>query len=343
MVYLNTLYVTSDKTYLRLEGQTVVVHIEESKRLQVPLHHLGGLVLQDTTRVSAPLLNRCADEGLSIVWLKRNGRFGSRLEGPTRGNVLLRLAQYGAHVDDEFSLGLARSFIEGKLANLRQVVVRAKRESDDEEVRAEFAGAAESIAKAQRKLDLCSDLGELRGREGQGSAAYFAVFEKLIKERFQKDFPFSKRQRRPPPDPVNALLSFTYALLVADCRSALETVGLDPQLGFLHRVRPGRASLALDLMEEFRAPLADRLVLTLINRGQVSRGDFVWRPGGCVELSDDARRTLIGLYQARKKESLTHPVLNSTVPIGVLPMIQARLLARVLRGDSDRYLPFFRR
>lgn len=343
MVYLNTLYIVSDHTYLNLEGETVVVNVQKERRLQVPFHHLQSLVLQDTVRVSAPLLNRCAEGGLSVVWLERNGRFGSRLEGPTSGNVLLRIAQHKAHHSERPSTELARAFIQGKLANSRQVLLRAGREAIGVEDRETCVGAAEAIAKALRGLESEETVDGCRGREGQGSAAYFAAFGKLIRPQYRHDFPFHTRQRRPSPDPVNALLSFAYALLLSDCRSALETVGLDPQIGFLHCIRPGRASLALDLMEEFRPILADRLAVTLINRGQVSRQDFAWRPGGIVELSDDTRKLLISQYQARKKETIKHPLLKEPVPIGVLPMLQARLLARRLRSDLQYYPPFLYR
>lgn len=343
MVYLNTLYVVSERTYLNLEGETVVVTIEKVRRLQVPLHHLQSLVLHDTVRVSAPLLNRCADDGLSVVWLKRNGRFGSRLEGPTSGNVLLRVAQHRAHSEETFSAALAVGFIGGKLSNLRQVLLRSAREASEIGDREACTKAAESVSRALRGLDQKSTVDELRGHEGEGSAAYFSAFQRLIKPQCRVDFPFKTRNRRPPPDPVNALLSFAYALLMADCRSALESVGLDPQVGFLHRIRPGRPSLALDLMEEFRPVLADRLVLTLVNRGQLGRKDFAWRPGGSVEMTEDARKLVIQQYQARKKETIKHPLLKEPVPIGILPLLQARLLARRLRNDIEQYPPFLYR
>lgn len=343
MVYLNTLYVTSDEAYLSLEGETVVVSVQKQRRLQVPMHHLQGLVLQDNVRVSAPLLNRCADKGLSVVFLTRTGRFGSRLEGPTSGNVLLRLAQYRAHESSDMSTQLAKGFVQGKLANSRQVLLRGGREAQEVTDREACVQAAEEIARAIRALEHSDSVDTCRGHEGQGAAAYFSAFQALVRPQHRKDFPFTTRQRRPPPDPVNALLSFAYALLLSDCRSALESVGLDPQIGFLHRIRPGRPSLALDLMEEFRPVLADRLALTLINRGQITRQDCAWRPGGSVELSDDARKTVIGHYQERKKETIKHPLLKEPVPVGVLPMLQARLLARRLRSELPEYPPFLYR
>lgn len=337
MVYLNTLYIASEDVYLNLEGETVVVIIGKERKLQVPLHHLESLVLLETVRVSPPLMIRCMESGLSVVWLRYNGRFGARVEGPTSGNVLLRLAQYKAHYSPEISIELAREFIRGKLVNCRSVLARAARESSLDTARESCKKAGQRVADAQSALDRHQDLDELRGREGEAAAAYFGTFSHLIKPQHQGAFPFRVRQRRPPPDPVNSLLSFTYALLLADCRGALESVGLDPQVGFLHGVRPGRQALALDLMEEFRPVLADRLVLTLINRGQVSRTDFVFRPGQAVEMSEQTRKLVITSYQARKKETLQHPLLKAPVPLGVLPLLQARLLARRIRGDIDLY------
>jgi CRISPR-associated protein Cas1 len=337
LVYLNTLYIASENVYLNLEGETVVVTVENVRKLQVPLHHLESLVLLDTVRVSPPLLIRCMDSGISVVWLRFNGRFGARMEGPTSGNVLLRVAQHVAYQSAATSAELAREFIRGKLVNCRSVLMRAARESNVDIGRQSCQKAAQRVADAQSGLDRHEDLEQLRGREGEAAAAYFGAFLHLIKHQYQNAFPFRTRQRRPPPDPINSLLSFTYALLLADCRGALETVGLDPQIGFLHGIRPGRPALALDLMEEFRPILADRLVLTLINRGQLSKSDFVYRPGGSVEMSEAARKLVIHHYQERKKEQLQHPLLKDPVPIGVLPQLQARLLARRIRGDIDRY------
>ena len=340
MVYLNTLYLASDDAYLNLEGETVVVTIGKERKLQVPMHHLESLVLHETVRVSPPLLIKCMETGLSVVWLKRGGRFGARMEGPTSGNVLLRLAQLRAHEDPIQTADLARECIRGKLANCRTVLMRAGRESMDESDREACQCAARRIANAQGALDTTSELDELRGREGEASAAYFGAFLNLVKPQFRKIFPFKCRQRRPPPDPVNSLLSYAYALLLADCRGALETVGLDPQIGYLHCIRPGRPSLALDLIEEFRPILGDRLVLTLINRGQLGPADFQYRPGGSVELSESARKLVIQSYQERKKEEIHHPLMKNPVPVGVLPQLQARLLARRIRNDLSVYTPF---
>lgn len=342
-VLQNTIYVTTPDAYLRLEGETVCVMIGEEKRLQVPLHHLGAFVLFDHVMVSPALLGRCAEDGRSVVWLDRAGRFRARLEGPVNGNILLRQAQFRAAEDPKLAFTIARAIVAGKLRNSRQVLLRGARESKSAEDRERLMAAARVLAYQIRKLPQAENLEALRGFEGDGARLYFEVLPRIMRESVRDRFPFDTRTRRPPRDPFNALLSFLYALVIADCRSALEAVGLDPQLGFLHAVRPGRPALALDLLEEFRAPLADRLALTLINRGQVQESDFDRHDGGAVLLNDKGRKTVIAAYQERKQETLTHPVLQKETPIGLLPHIQARLLARFLRGDAPAYVPYLQR
>jgi CRISPR-associated protein Cas1 len=342
-VLLNTLYITTPEAYLRLEGETVCVMIEEEKRLQVPLHHLGAFVLFDHVMLSPALLGRCAEDGRSIVWLDRSGRFKARLEGPVSGNILLRQAQYRAADDESQTLAIARATVAGKLRNSRQVLMRGARETDSPPERDTLVQAARLIANQIRKIPQADNLDTLRGLEGDSARIYFDVLPYLMKPSAREAFPFSTRNRRPPRDRFNALISFLYALKLADCRSALETVGLDPQLGFLHAVRPGRPALALDLLEEFRAPLCDRLALTLINRGQIQPKDFDEREGGAVLLNDSGRKTVIAAYQTRKQETLKHPVLDAEVSIGLLAQLQARLLARFLRGDIPHYVPFLNR
>jgi CRISPR-associated protein Cas1 len=342
-VLLNTLYVTTPDAYLRLEGETVCVMIGDEKRLQVPLHHLGAFVLIEHVMMSPALLGRCAADGRSVVWLDRSGRFRARLEGPVNGNILLRQAQYRAADDSARTLALARFTVAGKLRNSRQVLVRGARETDNPGEREALARATRHIGNQIRKLPQVEDLDSLRGFEGEVASTYFEAVPLLMKPSVRDAFPFSTRNRRPPRDRFNALLSFLYALVLADCRAGLETVGLDPQLGFLHAVRPGRPALALDLLEEFRAPLCDRLALTLVNRGQIQPKDFDEREGGAVLLNDTGRKTVIAAYQARKQETLRHPVLAMDLAIGLLPHIQARLLARHLRGDVEHYIPFLNR
>lgn len=340
---LNTLYVTTPEAYLRLEGETVCVMIEKEKRLQVPMHHLGGIVCFGDVMLSPALLGRCTTEGRSIVWLERGGRFQARVEGPVNGNILLRQAQYRAADDSAKAIELARAFLAGKLRNSRTVLLRGARDGQNDTERAALVQNARLVAGHLRKLPHTSDLDGLRGEEGSAARIYFQSMQYLISPTVRSDFAFDTRNRRPPTDPMNAMLSFLYAVLLHDCRSALETVGLDPQLGFLHAVRPGRAALALDLLEEFRSVIADRLALTLINRGQVQANHFDKRDGGAVLLNDDGRKTVIAAYQERKQETLTHPVLEQQVQIGLLPHIQARLLARHLRGDTPAYVPYLHR
>ena len=342
-VVLNTLYVTQADAYLKLERETLCVMVEGKKRLQIPLRHLGSLVLFDHVMVSPALMGRCMEDGRCIVWLDRSGGFKARVEGAVSGNVLLRQVQYRTMEDSARCLELARRFIAGKLRNSRQILLRAARESTDGGEKAELVQTAQVIAHQIRKLPNAGDADQVRGLEGDGARRYFEQFSRLIKPKPRRHFSFDARNRRPPRDPVNALLSFLYALVLNDCRSALETVGLDPQAGFFHILRPGRPALALDLQEEFRAPLADRLALTLINRGQIKPSHFEQFTNGAVLLNDEGRKLVITAYQKRKQETLIHPLLEQSVPVGLLCHIQARLLARYLRGDLDEYVPYLQR
>jgi len=339
----NTLYVMTQNAYLHLENDTLRVEIERIKKLQVPLHHLGSVVCLGNIMVSPALMHRCADEGISLVLLDGNGRFKARLEGPVSGNILLRQAQHKLALDEKFALSIAQSAIAGKLRNSRQVLLRGAREASDEPDGITLTAAAGTLANSLRNLPFAADLDALRGIEGDAARNYFAVLPLLVKPDARDKFTMDGRTRRPPRDCFNALLSFLYSMLMNDCRSALEAVGLDPQLGFLHAVRPGRAALALDLMEEFRAIFADRLALTLINRGQIGANDFAEREGGAVLLEGDARRTVVVAFQERKQEEVMHPLLESKVPIGLLPLLQARFMARTVRGEMDGYLPFLYR
>ena len=334
---LNTLYVMTQGAYLHLEGETLVVEIERQKRLQVPLHHLGSVVIFGDIMVSPAALHRCADDGRGVVLLDRHGRFKARLEGPLSGNILLRQAQHRAAAAQ--ALELARAFVAGKLRNARQIVLRGARDCGNDADREVLRHRGRLLAGHIRRLPGTATLDEARGAEGDGARVYFEAIRHLIRADAREVFSFERRSRRPPRDRFNALISFLYTLLVHDCRSAVEGVGLDAQLGFLHAVRPGRPALALDLMEEFR-PLADRLALTLINRGQLTEKDFEARPGGAVYLSETGRKTVLAAYQQRKQEEISHALLQQPAPVGLLPHVQARLLARVLRGDMEGYLPF---
>ena len=271
--------------------------------------------------------------------LDTNGRFKARLEGSVTGNVLLRQAQHRAADSAAFTLGLARHVVAGKLKNQRQVLLRGAREAKNSEDEAKLTRTALNLAASLRALPEAADLDTLRGVEGEAARNYFAALNLLVRADLRELFAMDGRSRRPPRDRMNALLSFLYSMWTNDCRSALEAAGLDPQIGFLHAVRPGRAALALDLVEEFR-PWADRLALTLVNRGQLGADDFALREGGAVLLEGDARKAVVVAFQERKQDALTHPLLAESVPLGVVPLVQARLLARHLRGETEAYVPF---
>lgn len=340
MQLLNTLYVTLPESYLHLDNDTLRVEIEHETRLRVPLHHLSSVVCFGHVMVSPILMHRLADDGKSLVLLDGNGRFKARLEGPVSGNVLLRQAQHRRVASADFCIEVAKSCIAGKLKNCRQVLLRGARESGRDEDNATLAATADEFARALARLEHAADLDAVRGIEGDAAKRYFGALHLIVRADARAAFTMNGRTRRPPLDRMNALLSFLYAMLMNDVRSAVESVGLDPQLGFLHAVRPGRAALALDLMEEFRPLLADRLALTLINRRQIGADDFVERPGGAMVLKDDARKAVVTAYQERKQETVTHPLLESVVAFGLAPFVQARLLARAVRGDAEIYLPF---
>lgn len=339
---LNVLYVQTQGAYLNLESDTVRVTVEGETKLRAPLLRLGGIVVFGQVSVSPFLVHRCAEDGRTLVWLDRNGRFKARVEGPMRGNVLLRRAQHLALSDPERPARIARQIVAAKIQNSRNVMMRAARESTDPRDRLVLTDAAAYVAAILRRLRSIANLDEIRGCEGDAARAYFGVFGYMVRSDKEAMAP-DGRSRRPPRDPANALLSFLYALLRAECASALEGVGLDPQVGFLHALRPGRPALALDMMEEFRPVLADRLAMTLINRRQLKREDFEDGPGGAVQMTDDGRRTVIVAYQKRKEEEVRHRVLKQSVPLGLVPHVQARLLARHLRGDIKDYPPFLYR
>ena len=339
---LNTLYVTTPEAYVRLDHETLRVQLEGETKLQVPLHHLGGIVCFGNVLVSPAVLHRCADDGRSVAFMDRNGRFKGRLEGPVSGNVLLRKAQHEAIADPTQTLAIARNMVAGKVQNTRQIVLRAARETKDVDDMTALKETTRKLASSVEQLPDVEDLDRLRGFEGEAARQHFSSFSCMIRDDRQT-FALKGRNRRPPRDPTNALLSFLYALLLNDCVAAAEGVGLDPQMGFLHALRPGRPALGLDLMEELRSVIAERLALSVINRRQITAKHFVERPGGAVHLGDEGRKEVIVAYQKRKQEELQHPVLEQKMPIGLIPHTQARLLARVLRGDMESYLPFLYR
>jgi CRISPR-associated protein Cas1 len=339
---LNTLYLTLPG-YLHLDNDTLRFEVERESRLRVPLHHIGSVVCFGDVLVSPAVMGRLAEEGKSLVLLDRNGRFKARLEGPISGNILLRQAQFARANQPDFVLAHAKACIAGKLRNSRYVLLRGARDANEEPDAGALRETAEALASNLRHLETAPTLDAVRGFEGESARRYFAAFPHLLRGDQREDFMPDGRTRRPPRDRMNALLSFLYSMLMNDCRTALETVGLDPQLGYLHTVRPGRAALALDLMEEFRAILADRLALTLVNRKQLNASDFESRPGAAVQMSDAARKALVLAYQERKQELVSHPLLDQKLAIGLLPQIQARLLARVIRGEAEDYLPYLER
>ncbi len=339
MQLLNTLYITTPETYLRLDNDTLRLEVERETRLRVPLHHLTAVVCFGHIGISAPLMHRLADSAIALVLLDDNGRFKARLEGAVTGNVLLRQAQFQRIADPAFTLDMARATVAGKIKNTRQVLLRGAREAKADDEAKALTRLADDLAAALRTLPETTDLDSLRGVEGSAARQYFTGLNLLIRPDQRDPFSMDGRTRRPPRDRFNAMLSFLYAMWMNDCRSALEAAGLDPQVGFLHALRPGRAALALDLMEEFR-PWADRLALTLVNRGQLAADDFVLREGGGVSLEPDARKAVVVAYQERKKDEINHPLLAQSVPLGLVPLVQARLLARAIRDDGTPYVPF---
>lgn len=336
---LNTLYVTTPDAYLARDGENVIVLVGEEVRFRIPVHNIESIVCMGYTGASPALMGLCAERGVALAFLTQHGRFLARVTGPVSGNVLLRRKQYRVADDEVEAVKLAVSFIVGKIANSRTVIQRAIRDYEElnesdrmHKVVALLAGKMGDVLQAD-SLDI------IRGLEGESAREYFSVFDALIRD--QKDsFYFRDRNRRPPKDNMNALLSFLYTLLTHDVQAALETVGLDPAVGFLHRDRPGRPGLALDLMEELRPYLADRLALSLVNRKQVTSKGFVQKESGGIIMDDDTRKTVLTAWQNRKQEEITHPFLNEKIPIGLIPYVQALLLARHLRGDLDGYPPF---
>lgn len=336
---LNTLYVQTQGAALRLDYDTVQVRVERENRLRVPLLRLESIVVFGRVGVTSPLIHRCAEEGRAVVWMSRHGRFRGRLVGPTNGNVLLRRAQHLALSDTTRRNAIARQMVAAKIQNSRNQLLRAARDSRQADAGAALTQAAARLATILGRLRSVDAIDEMRGAEGEAAMEYFAVFDSMISAQ-REDFGFDGRNRRPPRDRTNAILSFLYTILANECSAALEGVGLDPQVGYLHALRPGRASLALDLMEEFRAPLADRLALTLINRRQLQAKHFEDMPGGGVYLNEEGRRSLLKAYEERKQALVEHRTLKSNVPLGLGPHIQARLFARHLRGDLKHYPPF---
>lgn len=337
---LNTLFILTPDCYLSLDGENVVIHQGEEEKGRFPLHTLEMILSFSYKGASPALMGGCAKRGVGLCFFTPNGRFLARATGEERGNVLLRKEQYRRSDDAAASCCIARGFILGKVYNSRRSLERATR---DHPMRVDVPALKEASAVLSglcREISLCEDLESLRGLEGAAASRYFGLLDQLILQN-KEDFFFRERSRRPPLDRFNALLSFAYTLLANDCASALEGVGLDPYVGFLHRDRPGRTSLALDLMEELRVPLADRFVLSLVNTRSIRPQQFTLQENGAVLLSEEGRREVLSAWQNHKREVITHPYLEEKVPWGLVPHLQALLLARHLRGDLEVYPPFF--
>ncbi len=337
--HLNTLFITTQGAYLSKEGETVTVKVDKEIRLRVPIHTLGSIVCFGQVSCSPFLMGYCAEQNVAISFLTEYGRFLAKVQGPVSGNVLLRREQYRRADDEAVSANIARAVLTGKLANSRTVLQRFLRDHPEKSDANGISQVSKLLSSSLRRIQNESSLDVIRGFEGDSAHTYFSVFDNLITSQ-KEDFSFTERSRRPPLDKVNCLLSFLYVLVMHDVRSALETVGLDPAVGFLHRDRPGRYGLALDMMEEFRPFLADRLALSLINLSQVQGKGFDEKENGAVLMDDDTRKEVLVAYQKRKQDEIMHPFLNEKVTIGLLFHTQALLMARYLRGDLDNYPPF---
>jgi CRISP-associated protein Cas1 len=339
---LNTLYVTTEGAWIKKDGANVVMEVDGAERARLPIHMLASVVVFGRVMISPPLLGFCAEEGVSVAYLSMHGRFLARVEGPVAGNVLLRREQYRVSDDLPRAAPIVRNVVAGKLFNQRAVLSRALRDygdTYDDDIRLALERAQKRLAIIARRLSSESDIDVLRGLEGEAAQSYFGVFQHLVRVD-DPAFRFGGRSRRPPLDAVNAVLSFLYTLITHDCRSALETVGLDPAVGFLHRDRPGRPSLALDLIEEFRPVLGDRLALSMINRKQLNKQDFRFLDNGACLMTDQSRKAILVAYQERKRDEILHPFIDEKIPLGMAPFVQAQLLARHLRGDLDAYPAF---
>jgi CRISP-associated protein Cas1 len=336
---LNTLYVTSPNTYLSLDGENIVILKEEIEVSRIPLHNLEGIVAFGYTGASPALMGACAKRNIALSFMKQSGKFLARVVGEVRGNVTLRKTQYRLSDSTEESNKIAKNFIIGKIYNARWVIERATR---DYAVRLDvdkLKGISKVLANSLKLVEQSEDLEQLRGFEGEAASQYFSVFDDLILQQ-KESFYFHCRNKRPPLDNVNAMLSFVYTLLAHDVAASLETVGLDPYVGFLHRDRPGRVSLALDMMEELRSICADRFVISLINKREVNANGFTQKENGTVIMDDDTKKTVLKAWQSKKQETITHPFLQEKLEWGLVPYAQAMLLARFIRGDLDGYPTF---
>lgn len=337
---LNTLYITNPDAYLSLDGENIVVRVEEKEIGRVPLHNLEGIITMGYAGASPALMGKCAEKNIGMTFLKPSGKFLAKVTGKSYGNILLRRTQYRLADDVEQRTSISKDFIIGKIYNSRGVVERAIRDHAQRIDVDQLKHISNNLKNAITLVRNAKDCDQIRGYEGEAATQYFSIFDELILQQ-KEDFRFCNRNRRPPLDNVNALLSFSYSLLTSMCSAALETVGLDPYAGFMHTDRPGRASLALDLMEELRPIMADRFVLTLINKRLVNASGFQCKENGAILMEDETRKILLKLWQERKKETITHPFFEEKIEWGLIPYTQAMLLARYIRGDLEEYPPFF--
>jgi CRISPR-associated endonuclease Cas1 len=338
----NILYITKQGAYVSRDGTNIVISFEREELLRLPIHTIEGLVCFGNVMMTPFALGLCGENRVTVSFMTENGKFMARSTGPQTGNVLLRRAQHRATSDPETISSTARVFVSAKIANARTVLLRFLRDHLDKGQTEPIEKVTHYLANVLQEMKQPHSIDRVRGMEGDAARSYFSVFDHLVLNH-KSDFYFTERSRRPPLDNVNALLSFFYAILAHDCTSACESVGLDPQMGFLHVDRPGRHSLALDMMEEFRPWLVDRFVLTLINLGQVQKNDFIQKENGEVEIKEKPRKEILKSWQERKRETIQHPFLGEKVMLGLLPFIQAQLLARWLRGDLDAYPAMFYR
>lgn len=337
---LNTLYVTNPDVYLTKDGENVVARLDQKEVMRVPVLNLEGIIGFNRLGASPYLMAMCAERNIGMCFLTQSGRFLARITGATNGNVILRRRQYRYADDKDWSLRLSKVMIAGKIYNSRKILDRFRRDHNQQiKDMDNYIRTSKLLDKDRLNIPFCKDMESLRGLEGDAANAYFSLFGQMVTSRIEA-FAFHGRNRRPPKDPINCLLSFAYTLLAHECQSALETVGLDPYVGFMHTDRPGRVSLALDIMEEFRGYLADRLVLSLINRGQMTLKDFIENGQDNILMTDSCKKIVLTAWQKRKKETITHPFLKETVSVGLLPYIQAMLLARYVRGNLDGYPVF---
>lgn len=339
---LNVLYVTTPESYLNRDGENVVVSVEGKETFRIPIHNLESIVCFGYQGASPALMGLCAENNVGVSFLSANGYFFARVHGKVHGNVLLRKKQYRISDSPEKSLEISKNCILGKLINSRSVIERAGRDNKDNLDFESLKMVSENLKQKTISVSRCNSLEELMGVEGDAARMYFSVFDQMILTQ-KEDFFFKERSRRPPRDNMNALLSFLYTLLAHDMQSALESVGLDPYVGFMHQDRPGRASLALDLMEELRPYMVDRLALSLVNRKQITGKGFLGKISTGITMSNDTRKEVLTAWQKRKQEEITHPFLNEKIKIGLLPYAQALLLARHIRGDIETYPPFMMR